>query len=261
LSPSRPPKQASTPPTQSQPPSPKQPERLQKLLAAAGLGSRREIESWIEAGRVTVAGRVAQLGERATALDEIAVDGKRVELSAGSGRVLLYHKPVGELVTRNDPQGRATVFSRLPPGRWVAVGRLDMNSSGLLLFTDDGELANRLMHPRYEVEREYLARVQGPVDIEKLKVGVTLEDGPAAFDRIDLEKSGEGANRWYRVALREGRNREVRRIFEAVGARVSRLTRVRYGPVELPRDLAPGQWRELRNSVIVQKLCSGGSAK
>ena len=204
-----------------------------------------------------MAGRVARLGERATAADAITVDGKRVELKGGSGRVLLYHKPVGELVTRSDPQGRPTVFSRLPPGRWVAVGRLDLNSSGLLLFTDDGELANRLMHPRYEIEREYLARVQGAVDTEKLKQGVHLEDGPAAFERIGLERAGDGANRWYRVALREGRNREVRRIFEAVGARVSRLQRVRYGPIELPPDLAPGQWRELRNPVIVQKLCSG----
>jgi 23S rRNA pseudouridine2605 synthase len=238
-------------------PSPKQPERLQKLLASAGLGSRREIESWIEAGRVTVAGRVARLGERATTADEISVDGKRVELKGGSTRVLLYHKPVGELVTRSDPQGRATVFSRLPPGRWVAVGRLDINSSGLLLLTDDGELANRLMHPRYEVEREYLARVQGAVDMERLRHGVRLEDGPAAFERIELERRGEGTNRWYRVALREGRNREVRRMFEAVGARVSRLVRVRYGPVELPDDLASGQWRELRNPVIVQKLCIG----
>jgi len=168
--------------------------------------------------------------------------------------VLLYHKPVGELVTRSDPQGRPTVFSRLPPGRWVAVGRLDLNSSGLLLFTDDGALANRLMHPRYEVEREYLARVQGPVDIEKLRRGVDLEDGPAAFERIEPLK-GEGTNRWYRVALKEGRNREVRRMFEAVGGRVSRLRRVRYGPVELPANLAPGQWRELGNPVIVQKLC------
>lgn len=202
---------------------------------------------------------MAQLGERATAADEIAVDGKRIELRTGSGRVLLYHKPVGELVTRSDPQGRPTVFSRLPPGRWVAVGRLDLNSSGLLLFTDDGELANRLMHPRYEVVREYLARVQGPVDVEKLRRGVQLEDGPAAFDKIELARPGEGTNQWYRVALREGRNREVRRMFEAAGARVSRLQRVRYGPIELPSDLAPGQWRELRNPVIVQKLCGDAS--
>ena len=161
--------------------------------------------------------------------------------------MLLYHKPEGELVTRSDPEGRPTVFSRLPPGRWVAVGRLDLNSAGLLLFTDDGELANRLMHPRYELEREYAVRAQGAVDLEKLRRGVMLEDGPAAFDRIEAAdpRAASGANRWYRVALKEGRNREVRRLFEAVGARVSRLLRVRYGPVELPRDLKPGQWREL----------------
>jgi len=139
------------------------------------------------------------------------------------------------------------VFNRLPPGRWIAVGRLDINSAGLLLFTDDGELANRLMHPRYEVVREYAARVQGPVDLERLRRGVELDDGPAAFQSIEPAdpRAASGANRWYRVTLKEGRNREVRRLFEAVGARVSRLLRVRYGPVELPRDLKPGQWREL----------------
>jgi 23S rRNA pseudouridine2605 synthase len=226
-------------------------ERLQKLLAAAGLGSRREIESWIEAGRVTVGGRAAKLGDRATVGDEIAVDGRPVRLTAkAAGRVLVYNKPEGELVTRSDPEGRPTVFSRLPPGRWVAVGRLDINSAGLLLFTDDGELANRLMHPRYEVEREYAARVQGELraaDLEKLRHGVHLEDGLAAFTRIEAAdpRNAGGANRWYRVALKEGRNREVRRMFEVVGARVSRLLRVRYGPVELPRDLKPGEWREL----------------
>jgi 23S rRNA pseudouridine2605 synthase len=223
------------------------------LLAAAGLGSRREIESWIEAGRVAVDGRIAKLGERAGPGQKIAVDGKAVSLSISTAthpRVLLYHKPVGELVTRSDPGGRPTVFSRLPPGRWVAVGRLDINSAGLLLFTDSGELANRLMHPRYEVEREYEARVQGrlaPNVLEKLRTGVQLEDGPASFSSIALarEKEGTGANNWYRVSLHEGRNREVRRLFEAVGARVNRLTRVRYGPVELPRDLLPGGWLEL----------------
>jgi 23S rRNA pseudouridine2605 synthase len=236
---------------------------LQKLLAAAGLGSRRQIESWIEAGRVTVGGRPAKLGDRALPGDSIAVDGKPVDFSPLKGRekprVLLYHKPVGELVTRSDPQGRPTVFSRLPPGRWVAVGRLDFNSSGLLLFTDSGELANRLMHPRYEIEREYEARVQGrlrPEDIEKLVKGVQIEDGVAAFTRLEkiAEREGTGANQWYRVALREGRNREVRRLFEAVGGRVSRLVRVRYGPVQLPPDLPVGRWREMENPVILQKL-------
>jgi len=173
--------------------------------------------------------------------------------------VLVYHKPVGELVTRSDPQGRPTVFSRLPPGRWVAVGRLDINSAGLLLFTDSGELANRLMHPRYEIEREYVARVHGrlsPEVLEKLRSGVHLEDGDAAFVSIREEEAREGAgsNRRYRVVLREGRNREVRRLFEAVGAQVNRLTRVRYGPLRLPEDLAPGGWREIKNPVILQKL-------
>lgn len=192
-------------------------------------------------------GKLATLGERASATQAIAVDGRPVKLAARSSvRVLLYHKPVGELVTRSDPEGRPTVFSRLPPGRWVAVGRLDINTSGLLLLTDSGELANRLMHPRYEVEREYLARVQGEPDLERLRRGVPLEDGLAAFEAIEASAGRkEGTNRWYRVRLREGRNREVRRLFEAVGTRVSRLVRVRYGPVGLPRDLSPGRWREL----------------
>jgi len=166
---------------------------------------------------------------------------------------------VGELVTRSDPQGRPTIFTRLPPGRWIAVGRLDINTSGLLLLTDSGELANRLMHPRYEIEREYAVRVQGILkkeDLEKLSGGVDLDDGRAAFERIEPadERARPSANRWYRVVLREGRKREVRRLFEAVGARVSRLIRVRFGPLELPRDLPPGQWRELRNTVKLQKL-------
>lgn len=207
---------------------------------------------------MSVAGRVAKLGDRAGPGEAVTVDGRAVALpGASAGRVLLYHKPVGELVTRSDPQGRPTVFSRLPPGRWVAVGRLDINSAGLLLFTDSGELANRLMHPRYEIEREYAARVQGrlaPESLGKLRTGVALEDGIAAFTFIEAQRDSTGANQWYRVVLKEGRNREVRRMFEAVGARVSRLLRVRYGPVELPRDLAPGQWRELPNPAILQKL-------
>lgn len=225
---------------------------MQKLLAAAGLGSRREIETWIAAGRVSVNGRAAKLGDRASPADAVAVDGKVINLFEKTAtRVLLYHKPVGELVTRSDPEGRPTVFSRLPPGRWIAVGRLDINSSGLLLFTDSGELANRLMHPRYEIEREYAARVQGRLGaeaLEKLKLGVQLEDGLAAFTSIEImeKRAGaEGVNRWYRVSLREGRNREVRRLFEAVGARVGRLIRLRYGPIELPKDLAAGRWLEI----------------
>lgn len=197
---------------------------------------------------MTVNGQLAKLGDRAGPEDVIAIDGKAVERTAKTApRVLIYNKPVGELVTRSDPEGRPTVFSRLPPGRWIAVGRLDLNSSGLLLFTDSGELANRLMHPRYELEREYLARVQGlrAEDLEKLRRGVVLEDGHARFEGIESQGKSQGSNRWYRVALREGRNREVRRLFEAVGAKVSRLLRVRYGAIALPRDLAAGQWREL----------------
>ena len=224
-------------------------------MAAAGLGSRREIEGWIEAGRVAVNGNIAKLGDRAGPSDTVAVDGKAVAFQRASmPRVLLYHKPVGELVTRHDPEGRQTVFSRLPPGRWVAVGRLDLNSSGLLLFTDSGELANRLMHPRYELEREYSARVQGSPDLERLRTGVQLEDGLAAFISIRQEREASGTNRWFRVVLKEGRNREVRRLFEAVGARVNRLVRIRYGPVSLPENLAPGEWRELENPVILQTL-------
>ena len=228
------------------------------MLAAAGLGSRREIETWIEAGRVTLNGKVAKLGDRASASDSILVDGKAVaKPSTSQARVLLYHKPVGQLVTRSDPQGRPTVFSGLPPGRWVAVGRLDLNSSGLLLLTDSGDLANRLMHPRYGLEREYVARIRGalqPAEERKLLQGINLDGIPAHFESVRSDRESEGTNRWYRVVLKEGRNREVRRLFEAVGHPVSRLVRVRYGPLELPADLAPGRWIELRNPVILQKL-------
>lgn len=231
---------------------------MQKLLAAAGLGSRREIEGWIAAGRITLNGKVAQLGDRAAPGDAILVDGKPVRpAGAGKPRVLIYHKPVGELVTRSDPEGRATVFAKLPPGRWVAVGRLDLNSSGLLLFTDSGELANKLMHPRYEVEREYVARVRGelqPGERDRLLAGIPLDGETARFERLEIDRKGEGANHWYRVVLKEGKKREVRRLFEALGHPVSRLTRIRYGPVRLPADLAPGRWRELENPVILQKL-------
>lgn len=204
-------------------------------------------------------GVVAQLGARALPADEILVDGKKVGLadSKAAPRVLLYHKPTGELVTRSDPQGRRTVFSSLPPGRWVAVGRLDLNSSGLMLFTDSGELANELMHPRYGLEREYAARIRGelrPSEKKQLLEGIELDGEAARFERIETYRAGEGSNRWYRVVLREGRNREVRRLFEAVGHAVSRLVRLRYGPVELPPDLAAGHWREMRNPVILQKV-------
>jgi 23S rRNA pseudouridine2605 synthase len=225
------------------------------LLAAAGFGSRREIETWITAGRVSVRGQVAKLGDRAGPGDLICLDGKEIKISANksSPRVIAYHKPVGELVTRRDPEGRPTVFDKLPklsPGRWVSIGRLDLNSAGLLLFTDSGELANQLMHPRHEFEREYEVRVQGGLNTEAIRsllAGVALEDGLAKFKRLEAikAKKDSGTNRWYRVVLAEGRNREVRRMVEAAGGRVSRLMRVRFGPVVLPGHLAPGNWEEL----------------
>jgi 23S rRNA pseudouridine2605 synthase len=229
------------------------------------LGSRREIEGWIAAGRVTVNGQVAKLGDRAGPSDSVLVDGKAVAAPVKTQpRVLLYHKPVGELVTRKDPEGRRTVFSQLPPGRWIAVGRLDLNSSGLLLLTDSGELANRLMHPRYGLEREYLARVRGelnPGELAQLRQGILLDGVPARFERIERHREGEGANRWYRVVLQEGRNREVRRLFEALGHPVSRLSRVRYGPVELPPDLAAGRWRELPQKTVNGLFRQGDTVK
>jgi len=201
-----------------------------------------------------VNGEVARLGARACASDRIEVDGRPVRgPRAAEPRVLLYHKPVGELVTRRDPAGRRTVFDALPPGRWVAVGRLDLNSSGVLLLTDSGELANRLMHPRYGLEREYAARIRGelrPEETRRLLGGIALDGVPARFERVEPDRPGQGTNRWYRVVLREGRNREVRRLFEALGHPVSRLVRLRYGPVRLPADLPPGRWRELRGYVL-----------
>lgn len=225
-------------------------ERIQKLLAQAGLGSRREIESWIEQGRVVVNGRVARLGDQAEASDQIVVSGRPVELSAPTHRVIVYHKPEGEVCTRADPEGRESVFDHLPrllQGRWVSIGRLDLNTSGLLLFTTDGDLAHRLMHPSHEVEREYAVRVLGEVSpeiLQRLLQGVELDDGMARFDSL-REAGGSGANHWYHVTLKEGRNREVRRLWESQGVRVSRLIRVRFGPIELGRDLGTGRWREL----------------
>ncbi|PVZ84788.1 23S rRNA pseudouridine(2605) synthase RluB [Serratia sp. S1B] len=230
-------------------------EKLQKVLARAGHGSRREIETIIEAGRVSVDGKVAKLGDRVELSSslKIRLDGHIVSLKESEEavcRVLAYYKPEGELCTRSDPEGRPTVFERLPKlrgSRWVAVGRLDVNTSGLLLFTTDGELANRLMHPSREVEREYAVRVFGQIDDEKIKQlsrGVQLEDGPAAFRTISFQ-GGEGLNQWYNVTLTEGRNREVRRLWEAVGVQVSRLIRVRYGDIDLPKGLPRGGWAEL----------------
>ena len=226
--------------------------KLQKLLALAGLGSRRDMEEWIREGRVTVNGEKATIGTRATSSDKIKVDGRLVRLNAieKPPRILLYHKPEGEIVSRDDPEGRPSVFDQLPRMRgakWIAIGRLDFNTSGLLIFTTSGSLANKMMHPSFEIEREYAVRIRGsltPEQIIQLKNGITLEDGLAKLDKVE-DEGGEGTNHWYRVVLREGRNREVRRIFETLGCPVTRLIRVRYGEIQLPPRLRRGQRKEL----------------
>lgn len=229
-------------------------EKLQKVLARMGLASRREIETWIGEGRVKVNGVAATLGQRVDSHDAIALDGrllKREEIAGSVRRVLIYNKPDGEICTRDDPEGRPTVFDRLPrpkEGRWINIGRLDINTTGLLLFTTDGELANRLMHPSYQMDREYAVRVRGEVTeemLENLKTGVMLEDGPAKFTDIKEAPGGEGFNHWYHCVVMEGRNREVRRLWESQGLVVSRLKRVRFGPVFLTSDLTMGRWREM----------------
>ncbi|MEK8088314.1 23S rRNA pseudouridine(2605) synthase RluB [Thermithiobacillus plumbiphilus] len=241
-------------------------EKLQKVLARIGVGSRREMETWISAGRVQVNNEVAKLGDRIGPFDDISIDGEPIPEWRRQGprrRVIRYHKPVAELTTRKDPEGRATVFDKLPrlrQGRWIAVGRLDINTMGLLLLTTDGELANALMHPRQQIEREYAVRVLGqPTDenLQQLREGVMLEDGMAHFDSIEFE-GGEGANSWYRVVLKEGRNREVRRMWESVGLTVSRLIRVRYGPIGLPRSLRPGRWEDLEPEELALLLEAAG---
>ncbi|AQS36850.1 ribosomal large subunit pseudouridine synthase B [Shewanella psychrophila] len=228
-------------------------EKLQKVLARAGHGSRREMEAWIAAGRISIDGEIANLGDRIEADVKIRIDGRTVSIKSEEDlicRVIAYHKPEGEICSRKDPEGRPTVFDRLPKtrdSRWVAVGRLDINTSGLLLFTSDGELANRLMHPSNEVEREYAVRTFGEVNdacIQRLRTGVTLEDGPASFDKVKAA-GGEGMNKWWHVSLAEGRNREVRRLWESQEVQVSRLIRIRYGMIELPKSLPRGGWVEL----------------
>ena len=240
-------------------------EKLQKVLARIGLGSRREIERWIAEGRVSVDGRRASIGDRVWGRERVRVDGRPVRFpEAGAAlRVLRYHKPAGEVCTRRDPERRSTVFERLPRiagSRWVAVGRLDLNTSGLLLFTNDGELAGRLMHPSCEVPREYAVRVREGLASEvrrRLLRGVRLEDGIARFDSI-VDAGGSNANRWYKVVLREGRNREVRRLWESQGIAVSRLIRVRFGPVALPRGLPPGRYEYLGRDECAALLEAAG---
>ena len=230
-------------------------EKLQKILARAGQGSRRELEEIIAAGRVSVDGKIATLGDRVqvSSSTKIRIDGHLINLISTQKeicRVLMYYKPEGELCTRSDPEGRATVFDRLPRltgSRWIAVGRLDINTSGLLLFTTDGELANRLMHPSREVEREYSVRVFGNIDdamLQRLRKGVQLEDGPANFKQIKV-LGGTGLNQWFDVTLTEGRNREVRRLWESQGVEVSRLIRIRYGNIKLDKGLPRGGWEEM----------------
>lgn len=229
-------------------------EKLQKVLANNGLGSRREMERWIKENRVIVNGRSASLGDRVELNDKITVDGQLITRAKEKSpcRVLMYNKPEGELCAKIDPEGRPTVFERLPiltGERWITVGRLDINTSGLLLFTNDGELANRLMHPSHEVEREYAVRIFGEVTpkmLRDLSKGVELEDGPAKFNHIHVRsKDAESQNQWFNVTLSEGRNREVRRLWESQGVQVSRLIRVRYGNLELIKRLPQGAWVEL----------------
>lgn len=240
-------------------------EKLQKVLARAGVGSRREMERWIEQGRIKVNDHVATLGERVSEKDLIKVDNKIInqKRTQVQQRVIVYHKPVGEVCTRDDPEGRKTIFSNLPKvnnGRWISIGRLDLNTSGLLLLTTDGELANKLMHPSSEIEREYAVRVLGDVSpdiIKQLKTNVPLEDGDAHFTEIK-DAGGEGANHWYNVTLKEGRNREVRRLWEHFGFAVSRLMRVRYGNIKLERSVRPAKFEDLTEGQMTKLYESVG---
>ncbi|WP_243405400.1 pseudouridine synthase [Solimicrobium silvestre] len=238
--------------------------KLHKVLAEAGLGSRRDMEELIVAGRVSVNGEPAHIGQRILPTDFVRLNGKIIQrkISTKPPRILVYHKPAGQIVSTNDPEGRESVFSSLPTmktGKWLAVGRLDFNTEGLLLFTTSGDLANRLMHPRYGIEREYAVRTLGTLEEgmrQKLLSGVELEDGLAQFSKIS-DGGGDGVNKWYRVVIGEGRNREVRRMFEAIGLTVSRLIRTRYGVMTLPSNLKRGRWEELEENAAREllKLC------
>jgi len=236
-------------------------DKLHKVLAESGLGSRREMERWIVARRVSVNGKIASIGDRVEEADRILVDGKPLpSKTADRLRIVLYNKPEGEICTRRDPEGRPTVFAKLPTiksGRWIAIGRLDINTSGLILFTNSGALANRLMHPSSNVDREYLVRVHGPVNEEmlaRLREGVDLEDGVARFKSIKIGLRG-GANQWFTVIIDEGKQREVRRLWESQGVEVSRLKRIRFATVEIPSYVRRGDWMELPLS-DTNKLCA-----
>ena len=237
-------------------------EKLQKVLARAGFGSRREIETWIAKGRIKVNGKVAVVGDRVTDDDKIVVDGKKLapqKKIREDRRVILYNKPENEVSTRSDPEGRRTVFDRLPPlkhGRWVSIGRLDLNTSGLMLFTTDGELANKLMHPSSQIEREYAVRILGDVTpemVQEMHKGVIIEDHLCRFTDIQ-HYGGEGVNQWYHVVLLEGRNREVRKLWESQGVKVSRLKRVRFGPLFIPSSVVKGRFNELGKTEIEKLL-------
>lgn len=235
-------------------------ERIQKALARQGVASRRQIETWIQDGHIQINGRAASLGDQVEAGDIVMIDGRKVVIRDDTQqlpRVIAYNKPEDEVVTKNDPQDRDTVFAHLPRlhhGRWVAVGRLDINTTGLILFTDNGELANRLMHPSGEIDREYLVRTMGLASDEVLRQltrGVELEDGPARFEEVHYVGGGQGINHWYTVIIMEGRKREVRRMWEAVGIKVSRLKRVRYGPISLAPSHRPGKVKELPPEEVI----------
>jgi len=240
-------------------------EKLQKVLARAGIGSRREMERWIEQGRVKVNDKVATIGDRVSDKDKIKVDNKFISQGRTqvTQRVIAYHKPIGEVCTRDDPEGRKTIYSNLPKlksGRWISIGRLDLNTSGLLLLTTDGELANKLMHPSSEIEREYAVRILSEVSPEimkELKTNVPLDDGDAHFIEVK-EAGGQGANHWYHVILKEGRNREVRRLWEYFGFAVSRLMRIRYGNIQLERRVRPSKSEDLSEKEIIELYKSVG---